>query len=169
MILFSSKKLEKSLATGTLTQWQQARYFLILSVISFFPASIAIVQPKYGVSINHVDALVNLACFATNLIVIFVGFIKCFRLNEAIDNAEFIRRYFVLSIPVAMRLVVYLMPISAILGSAIVVEKKAIREIYNILPITYCILGSIIMVIYFLMMMRSFRRFGLLLKGKDTK
>ena len=164
MILFSSTKLERKLADETISQWEKAKYILILFVLFGLTAPIYIITPCFKSEAPTSAWLIGLISIPLTIVVTYMGIKKCYHANEFISNTDFIERFVPLFVTLTLKFTLIILPFSFLLNFILTsYDVKTIADIdiyltYSILPImTY---------IFYIFLTRSFHRLGKLIKNR---
>lgn len=163
MILFSSRKLEKALVAGKLDNWGKAKYIIIPAVVfAPFSATVAFFSPRFGEKPSGLYFLVQFAFYIATMFITYFGMKLCFRANEKIDGKNFIERFSILLLPVALKLYCICLPLTIaateIVSARVGADSRLIRA-------NFLVFGPLLILfplIYYLFLFRSFRRFGYL-------
>jgi len=167
MILFSSRKLEKALAEGNLSNWVKTKYIIVPAVIMSLFSLPYIFQPIYGERIPLLNSFFNFIFVITGAFITYFGIKKCFQTNETFDRRNFFKRFFVLSVPVLMKLIIIVFPLTIIAGICAYRLRVIHPTIYKRFPIALSLLGPVITYIYYRLINASLIRLTNLIKGKD--
>ena len=166
MILFSSRKLEAKLAKNELSEWQKA-WYLILPSLFFGPLSY--LRPRFGASPTTMDSISLWVSGVLIVIVTYIGLRKIYKINAGIDGKDFITRCTILGLPVGIRFflisILTMVFIIIILGIIFYSDRDVIRPYYS--PIIYTFL-VILTVFLYASLVKSFKRFGNLLKQTQS-
>lgn len=110
MIFWSSYKLEEALVEGRLSEWDKLQYLMLPAVFSvMFGGPVYLLLPYYGAKPEHHTGF---ALVGTVLMVLatYYGIRMGYRANQKIDGKCFIERYTILSFPVFVKFLVWLIP-----------------------------------------------------------
>ncbi|HOO77522.1 MAG TPA: hypothetical protein PK636_01760 [bacterium] len=165
MILFSSRKLEKALVTGTLDNWVKAKYIVIPAVVfAPFAATVAFFSPRIGEKPSGLYLLTQFAFYIATMFITYFGMKLCFRANEKIDGKNFIERFSILLLPVALKLYCICLPLTIV---ATMIVSALVGADSGLIRANLLIFGPLMVVfplIYYALLFRSFRRLGYLLR-----
>ena len=92
MIWFSSRKLEKALSEGVLSNWEKAKYLILMAVLTAMTSPAYFLRPTYGKRPPPGTGLWDLAFGLVGMFVVYHGIKRCFRTNEHIDAERFFER-----------------------------------------------------------------------------
>ena len=166
-MVLSSQKVERLLAKNELTGWEKGKYFIILMVLGFFSRPFALVSPIFSRPPLIVQTL-DLASVAVSVLIIVYGIKGCFRINEAIDQQDFIERFAVLSVPVSVKILIVGIPSSfLLLWLGFGLFSRDHPNLYQFVPGFFYVIGLTVTYIYYFFLKRSFVKLGQLVKEKD--
>ena len=167
MILWSSRKLEKALAEERFSEWEKAKYYLWPAIWGALAGGpMFLLRPYYGSKPNHHGIFILVGCMLMALVT-YYGIRLGYRENQNIDGKSFIERYTILSLPVVVRFVVWLIPVMVVF---LFVFAGLTRSAPEVRKLTGPILRFVFPVITFWLycqIARSVRRFGDHLKLKE--
>ena len=169
MIIFSSHKLEKCLANGTLSNWAKTKYIVLPAVLMALYLQRFILVPTYGSRPHMLNMLASFACAIANAFVTYLGIKKCFRTNESIDKRDFFVRFFVLSVPAAAKLLLFSLPLSLLLGICVHIMKDQAPLVQKRFPIVFSVLSPAVTWLYYMLIDRSITRVGRAIADKKRK
>ena len=168
MILFSSLKLEKAIAEGEITGWQKAKYIIIPAVfMAPFASTTFLISPKFQTRPPGFHTLIQFVCTIGTMVITYYGIKFCFKANNKIDNHNFIERFCILLLPVTLQLILIFFPLTLLITGINYAIYRHQQDILTKYSIMYVIFGPIYTVIYYSLLLRSFRRLGKLLE-KDS-
>lgn len=161
MILFSQSKVEKMLASGSFSEWEKAKYFLVAPIITaLLGGPVFLIKPRYGIQPPPINSLATLAGGILVAIATYLGIRHLYRTNELIDGKNFIERCAVLSVPVFIKFTVISVPgFFVILLIATALTRNA-PEQRDSIPVLLNIVFPLLMVWYYAVLNKSLRRFG---------
>ena len=169
MIWFSSKKLEKALSEGVLSDWEKAKYLVLMAVLSALSGSAYLPRPIYGRRLPAEIRAFYLAFGVIGMLVVYFGIKRCFNTNQKIDAERFFERMACLSVPVSAKMVVFCLPaFLVVLWAAVLLGRshsEPHEETTNELVVALGCLGPVLLYLYYWMLNRSFARLGALLRG----
>jgi hypothetical protein len=169
MILFSSTKLEKALADNKITNWQKAKYIIIPAVVFAPIASIVnFVSPRFNERPPGIHFLIELLFTIITMVITYFGIRYCFKINEIIDRQDFIMRFSILLLPVTFKVIFIFLPLSLIVTGIIDYIAKQHLNLLNKFFLIFLALMPIVTLIYFSLLVRSFRRLDALLTKKNS-
>ena len=169
MILFSSRKLEIAIAENKLTNWQKAKYLLIPAVLSGpFIASSYFISPIFGKKAPTLNMLISILIAIITMFIIYYGIKSCFKVNQIIDDQNFIERFCILSLPVLFKLVIIFAPLSMILTGIAYAITKHDPILSKRVPIIFSVFSPLFSLIYYSLIKCSFKRLGELVKIKSS-
>ena len=160
MIIFSSKKLEHALANDSLSGWNKVKYIILPVLIMSLFSPPYIVSPIYGEHPPMLNGLIGFICLIFNLIITYRGIKKCFETNQQTDAKLFFERFFILSVPVLMKFLVIIVPLTIVPSVVAYYLKDSFPVFYKRLPIVFSILIPLTSWIYYHLISRSIERVG---------
>jgi hypothetical protein len=166
MIIFSSQKLEQSLATGDLSPWDKTKYIIFTAIMMSLAGVPYICNPKYAERDPMLNMLASILCVIATAIMTYFGIRKCHQTNEALDKKAFFERFFVLSVPVTVKLVVFFLPLSLTALLYVHHLKDGHPLLHKRFPILLSLCGPVVTWVYYTMVDRSLKRFGCLIQDK---
>ena len=162
MILFSSKELERKLASNSIDSWDKAKYMIVLFVIYSFSGPIYVLAPSFGPQPPVGTLLASPISVLFIILATYFGIKKCYLTNKATDDIDFIGRFVVLFIPMTLKFILVLLPIFflfvIILSSLSDHEAAKNTFLYS----TY-LMGPIGTYVFYQFLNGSFRRISVLL------
>ncbi len=168
MILWSSRRLEQALARGQLDSWTKVKYVIVPAVIgSLFLPSYAL-RPHYGERTPAINFLFSLIFAIVNAYLSYWGLKRCFLANRDIDGQAFFERTAVLGVPIFIRIITAVIPGSIALLIVIGSLKDRVPMLFHRAGIVFAALTPIITFVTYLMLTNSIRRFGRLIKLKES-
>ncbi len=169
MILFSSRKLEIAIAEGKLPSWQKAKYIIIPTVLSGpFAWSSYVIRPIFGKKPPTLNTLISIFISILTMFIIYYGIKSCFKVNQKIDDQNFIERFCILLLPVLFKLIVIFLPISMILTGIAYAITRHDPLLSQRVPILFSVFGPLFILIYYSLLKRSFKRLGELIKIESS-
>lgn len=170
MIIFSSRKLEQSLAAGGLSSWIKTKYIILPAIIMSLFGVPYICGPRYAEQPPMLNALVSFVCVMAGVFVTYFGIKKCHQTNESLDKTAFFERFFILSVPATLKLVVIFVPLSL---SALLCVDYLMKDGHPLLhkrfPILLSLCGPFVTWVYYTMVDRSLKRFGCLIQNEHKR
>lgn len=161
MILFSSKKLEEAIVEDKISNWQKAKYIIIPLVISAPVATATyMISPIYVTRPPDSQMFIRLLLVIISSFITYYGIKLCFKKNSQIDGRHFIERFFILSLPVLIKLTIVLIFISGFI-SVLTFNKDQPTSF----PIN-SLLVPIYTIIYYTLLVLSFKRLKELFASK---
>ena len=161
MYLWSCETLEAELARGKVSEREKVKYLLLpmlLTALSGGP--IYLVTPTYG--LRH-PPLTLLSSFLSALLVAavtFYGLRHVYRTNQNIDGRFFLERYIVLSLPVHVRFIALMLPLTLGLGFVFFAFRKQDPGAADFFATWFSLLFPVFMIWLYRMIAASFARFG---------
>ncbi len=169
MILFSSLKVELAIVEGKLTGWQKAKYIIIPALFLAPISSTAyIISPKFLIRPSGMNTFMQFLCIICSMIITYFGIKFCFKENGRIDGNNFIERYCILLLPVTLRLYLIFLPLTLIMTVIFIAIFKGHIHLLSKYSILFFIFGPIFTLIYYSLLIRSFRRLGNLLEKENS-
>jgi hypothetical protein len=125
--------------------------------------------PRYAEQPPVLNALVSFVCVVTSVFMTYFGIKKCYQTNESLDKTAFFERFFILSVPATLKLLVIFAPLS--LAALFYVDH--LKDGYPLLqkrfPILLSMCGPVVTWVYYTMVDRSLKRFGCLIQNEHTR
>ena len=166
MIILSSRKLEKAIASNKLSQWNKVKYLILPAVLGAFSGPQYIIQPYFGERIPAFDGLVQSIAAILSAYFTYRGIKMCFQENEQIDGKMFFERFALLGVPPFFRAMVIFLPISIILWNVVRIYQAQVPFLYNHFVIVSSVFGPAITYSIFYMTKNSFSRLGQLIRKR---
>lgn len=170
MIIFSQSKVELLLASGLFSEWEKVKYFIFAPVISaLLGGPIFFVTPRFGTKPSLVNSLATMSCGVLIAMVTYLGIRHLYLTNQSIDGKSFIERCTILSVPVFIKFTMAGMPIFFVLlfvAASLTHESPGSRDV---VPIFFNIVYPLIMVWYYIVLNRSFKRFGKITESRTAE
>ena len=168
MIIFSSRKLEQTLAAGGLSSWAKVKYIIVPAVVASLCSVPYIIGPKYAEDQRPMlNILVSVLCVIASAFLTYFGIKKCYLTNESLDKSAFFERFCILSMPPLAKLTVAFLPASIIALIFMTHLKDSHPLLHKRFPMVLSVAGPVITWFYYTMVDRSLRRFGALIQSKD--
>ena len=164
MILFSSHRLERALVENSLSSWEKAKYIILIIIFYSCSGPFYVITPSFGPRPPVGNSLVNFVSIILTIIFTFFGAKKCFLTNKAKDDANFIERFAVLSIPVAIK--VFTISAIIIFIGSFLIDKCESFPCYNSITYIVDLMSPVITYIYYLLLNNSFKRLAILAKER---
>jgi len=104
MYIWKVNKLTEDLKLGRVTSKEEFKYLLANTV------AVVIITDPYlyiGTSYNNNDIINTISM----LLISIIGLLYCYKVNTSGDNNDYIRRFICISIPIAIRILVFYIPI----------------------------------------------------------
>jgi len=158
MILISSSKLERKIAENALTAWGKTKYIIVYFAL-FSISPIYILAPSFGPKPPPGYFLVSFLSIIASVFITYFGIKKCYQTNKTFDDAHFIERFMLLSVPTTIKFMLSLLPalfLIAVVATSISVDRKFHKEATSNL---WHIVSPIAMIMYYVLINRSFQRF----------
>ena len=114
------------------------------------------------------NMLVSVLCVPLNAFLTYFGIKKCYETNEALDRTAFFERFFLLSVPVLMKLATVLLPTSLVALLWMHYVKDAHPLLHKRFPMLLSIAGPITTWLNYTLIDRSLKRLGGLLREPLT-
>ncbi len=168
MILWSSKKLEQTLARGELDSWTKVKYLMVPVVIGSLSIPSYIFRPIYGERAPAINSLFLLIFAVVEVYLNYWGLKRCFIANNEIDGRAFFERTAVLGMPILIRIVAVVVPLSIALLIVIGSLKDRVPMLFHRAGIVFAALTPILTFVSYLMLTNSIRRLGGLIKLKES-
>ncbi len=166
MKIFSSRKLEQSIADNQLTCWDKAKYVLFTAIVLVvFSGPIYLVIPIYGRSAPALNSLFSLGFTILGTFVTYYGIKECYATNRASDDKDFIERLAILSIPVFTKFIFIVFPTTLY----VVILMSSFRETQPMFPIILSALSPVLFYVYYYVLNRSFTRLGRVIEKNGNK
>ena len=134
MILFSSKELEIALSNDLLSYWEKTKYLVLVAVIgALLGGPLVLIRPIYGAKMSTLNLLFSSLCAVLSAYLAYRGIKACFLTNEGIDGTLFFERMACLTVPVSIRVGIFMFLISVGLAWSFVPLKNTRPELFKIL------------------------------------
>ncbi len=169
MILWSSRKLEQSLANGQLDSWTKVKYLIIPAVLGALSVPFYVMRPVYGQRPPLINSLFSFIFAILSAFLVYRGIKICFRINNKIDGNVFFERIAVLTIPVLIKVAVFFFFFSFILVVVFSYLKVRAPILFQWTHIIISALGPIVTYTMYSMIRNSFERFGRLLERINSR
>ncbi|MDD5556109.1 MAG: hypothetical protein PHN82_02540 [bacterium] len=168
MIIFSSRKLEKAIAEDELSNWKKAKYVILPAVLAILAGGpIYFITPTYGEKAPALNFFLHMVFNILGAYVTYYGIKKCFRTNEIIDGNNFLERFVILLIPVAVKLIIILLPFALIYYGIASSFRDSHPIFFKRSPIILYALRPIFIYIYYSLLNHSFIRLKGLISQRD--
>lgn len=149
MIWFNLKKLENRITEENLTDKDAFHYLIGISIIGVI-----------GAYTNGYENFISFIELIVGVIITIWGLYLIFNTNKSGDGKDFFKRYFALSWVIGVRLAVFafiaLLPLAIIYYAINPDDYTATNSISE--TFVFLLLGSILQIIYFMLLNNSFRR-----------
>jgi hypothetical protein len=164
MILISSTKLEHKIVNNELTQWEKTKYIIVMTAFYGFAGPIYVITPAFGPKQPEWNDVISFLSSVAFVFITYFGIKKCYRNNKTIDDADFIERFTILSVPMTIRFILLCLPALLLLAFILstLTEDDETRQVLFYLLIN--VTGAIAAIIYYAFLNRSFLRLELLMK-----
>lgn len=166
VIIFSQWKVEKMLALGSFSEWEKVKYFLFPSIITaLLGGPIFLIKPRYGIQPPLINSAATLIGGVLVAVVTYFGIRYLYRTNEVIDGKNFIERCAILSVPVFVKFTVIAVPVFfgfLLVATALTSNSPEKRDFF---PVFFDAVFPLLMVWYYSVLNKSFRRFGEVLQS----
>ncbi len=167
MIVWSSKKLEKELASSALSEWDKVKYVLFLAIVEvLLGGPIFLVRPHYGEKASSSPFIVLLGGLAMALATYF-GLRLAYRANRNIDDKSFIERFAILSVPVTMKFIVFFVPGLVAFSFPIWLISRTWVDLKPYTGLLFRMVFPFIMLWFYGIIAKSISRFGELKCSRD--
>jgi hypothetical protein len=165
MILISSSELERQIAENALTSWEKTKYIILITAMYCLNGPIYILAPSFGSKPPLGNSLVSLLSSITFVFITYWGIKKCYHTNKTCDDAHFIERFTLLSVPMTIIFTLFFVPaflLLAFFSSLFVGEDRQINK--DMILYSFRVLSTVGMLVYYILLNRSFQRFVILMK-----
>jgi hypothetical protein len=152
MILFSSKKLEKALAEDSLDEREKAKYMIYPNMLYAFATPFFLAQT---VSDHPNEYYFNFIFTLISVLIFYLVFRTCYRINGNSMNKNFIENIVVLSVPAWMKVFV----IFASLSIYFLIRSNGLPFLKDNLSFFMSSLGFFATLTFSILIIRSFRNF----------
>ena len=105
--LWNTKTLSENLKNNELSQTDKFKYFFIIIVINT-------IIFEFSSGIEDYENIYLVVGSSLNVLITVFGLIFCYKTNQSGDNKEFIERYFCLSLPITIKLIVLFLVLFAV-------------------------------------------------------
>lgn len=162
MILFSSTKLEAALAKGELGDWDKTKYLLLSVVLmALLAPAAALIRPHFGPVHPPWNMFFALCGAVLAARFVYVGIKRCFEINRTIDGDRFIERFTVLFVPITIRVMIVVVPLSIAANRIVAGRREANPMLYRLyFPVTMSLTAPLVMALYYWLLARSLERLG---------
>jgi hypothetical protein len=184
MIVFSSDKLERALASDGLDSRQKAQFvilFMCLSTPHMFSHLLGSIIPDFESSEPPGHSLIMVCCGIIALILTYVGIRKCYLTNKSADDKEFVTRFFALFFPASFKVLLVLLFFVVVSGTfAFLLNDGTLAEYFprtvrqipglkNVLA--YLVYPAVPLVtwLFYYALNRSFRRLAAMISAQESK
>jgi hypothetical protein len=168
MILWSSKELEQALAWGQLDSWTKVKYVIVPGVMGSLSVPLYVFRPLYGAKAPAINSLFSLIFALATAYLFYWGMKKCFIANREIDGEAFFERTAVLALPIFIKIVTVVMCVSIVLLIVLGHLKDRFPMLFHRSGIIFSAFTPIITYAQYVMLTNSVRRFGTLVKAKES-
>ncbi len=168
MILWSSKELEQALAGGELDSWTKVKYIIVPAVIGSLSTPFYVFRPIYGKEAPAINTLFSLIFAIAAAYLSYWGVKRCFIANREIDGKAFFERTAVLALPIFVRIMVVVLLVSVALLIVIGNLKDRVPVLFQRSGIIFSAFTPIITFAAYVMLTNSIRRFGRLVRAKES-
>lgn len=161
MRLWSSELLEAELASGQVSEREKVKYLLLPMLLTTLAGGpVYLITPNYGPHQPPLTWLTSAASAILVTLVTFYGMRHVYRTNKKIDGLHFIERYAILSLPVHVRFVALMLPLTVLLGFAFYAFKKSHAGVADRFATWFGLLFPLVVAWLYRMIAASFTRFG---------
>ena len=169
MIIFSSRKLEKSLSEQKITSWQKAKYIIIPAIfLSIAPPIGSLFSPRVTERPEGLHSPLQFLFVIISIFITYFGIKSCVKVNEKIDNRDFIERFCILLVPVLFK--TFFIFISVFLGlMLILLMSKPLPGFWKKIPLVLFAFGPVYFLTYYSLLRCSFRRFSDLVNSDSSQ
>jgi hypothetical protein len=167
MILFSSNKLERSLAAGSLSLRDKAKCIIFIMILYGVLVALYVVTPSCGQKPPLWYALMSLISGGLVICLTYFGVKQCFLTNKAIDDSDFLGRFAALFMPMTFRFLAVMLPIMVIDGVIAYsgsLDKETRTDLF--VYFLYCMAPGGTYLFYSLLN-QSFKRLGMLVYDRE--
>lgn len=164
MILISSRKLENKIPKNELTDWEKTKYLIFMFIFSGTAAFFSLLKPNFGPEPPRWDTIITLSSCIASVLISYFGIKKCYLINKEVDNAHFIERFVILSVPMITKFLLF--NVSAFILYIIIWAYLFGKEQPS-KDLTYYLfsgIGIIIGIAFYVFLTRSFHRLALLME-----
>jgi Na+/proline symporter len=167
MMLFSSNKLERSLAAGSLSSWEKAKCIIFIVILYSFLGTLYVFTPSCGQKPPLWYSLMSLVSISLVLCLTYFGARQCYLTNRAIDDTDFSGRFAALFVPLTFKFLAVMLPIMVI-AAVIAYSGSPDKETKNDLFVyfLYCMApgGTYL---FYVFLNQSFKRLGTLVNDEE--
>ncbi len=168
MILWSSKELELALTRGELDSWAKVKYLMVPAVIGSLSVPSYVFRPIYGAKAPAINSLFSLVFAIVAVYLTYWGLKRCFIANRDINGQAFFERTAVLGVPILIRVITVVIPTSVALLLVIGSLKDRVPMLFHRAGILFSAFTPITTFAIYMMLTNSIRRFGRLVKAKES-
>ncbi|MCL5281380.1 MAG: hypothetical protein M1376_15890 [Planctomycetes bacterium] len=168
MILWSSKELEQALARGQLDSWTKVKYLMVPAVLGSLSIPFYVFRPIYGQKPPAINSLFSLVFYIVAVYLNYWGLKKCFVANRDIDGQAFFERTALLGVPILVRVIAVVTLTSVALLIVIGNLKDRVPMLFHRAGILFSAFTPITTFVMYAMLTNSIRRFGRLVKAKES-
>ena len=170
MILWSSTRLEQALASGQLDSWTKVKYLIVPAIVGSFAVPFYVFHPVYGQKAPALNALFSLIFGIVTAYLYYWGIKRCFIANSSIDGEAFFERLIVLGVPVLLRIIAVVAPLTIVLLIILGNIKDRFPMVWYRAGILFSAFAPITTFATYVMLTNSIRRFGrFVLAATDTR
>ena len=170
MIIFSSRKLEQSIADNRLASWAKAKYLIFTAVVmAVFYGPFYLVHPFYGESAPTLNSIFSLIFTIVGVFVTYYGIKECYATNRAVDDKDFLERFAILSVPVFVKVSIIVFPATLCVSMLMLSLRETHPMLSKRFPIILSLLGPLLFYIYYCILNRSFTRLGRVIEENENR
>ena len=161
MYLWSCETLEAELARGQVPEREKVKYLLLPMLLTALGGGpIYLVTPNFGP--RHPPLMLLISFLSAVLVagVTFYGLRHVYRTNKKIDARCFLERYVVLSLPVHVRFIVLLLPVTIGLSLVFHALQPRFPGAADFFATWFSLLFPFFLIWLYRMIAASFARFG---------
>jgi len=141
----------------------KVKYLIVPMIFSTLMGPPVIFSPRYGQTPPALNSLFSFIFAVVSAYLIYWGIKKCYLLNRQIDSKAFFERIILLSLPITVRLVVFMIPTSIALLVLLALLRDQFPGLLKRASIIFSALGPVVLYVNFVMLESSFRRLGRLI------
>ena len=161
MYLWSCETLEAELARGQVSEREKVKYLLLPMLLTALGGGpIYLVTPNFGPQHPPLTLLISFLSAVLVAVVTFYGLRHVYRTNQKIDGRGVLERYVVLSLPVHVRFIALLLPVTIALALVFHALKPRFPGAADFFATWFSLLFPGFMIWLYRMIAASFRRFG---------
>lgn len=144
MYLWKVDSLVEDFRSGKLSQKEEFKYMLLFTVLMVLVSDPAL---HIGHSYNYYDTLISALILGISILGIFY----CYKINSSGDDKDFIVRVMCIGIPVMIRVLAVMIPVSTVVGileAEFIFPESLDEETFETTPIQVVLISIAIAVYY---------------------